>query len=847
MNDSTGSASQMGHRIKLVAAFGTAGGEKTSVARRLFHKVGINSTVLLAVRVFITGSVSVAAVGLLAAGVRARADDSAVAGTLHWANGDHLSGQLLGSTASHVRWQAPIFASPLDIDMRYVDSVRFRAAKQSAEAREPIRFVTDSGDVLDGRLLDFTEQHVILQSRRLGTVRILRSAVRRFFRRPQPGPTTTTGVDDWRSRQLDKREPDRIRPIGKSNWRTLKPTEPALKWQTNAAGELTTTTFGAEAFRDLKLPSVAEIELVLRWRNRPRFRIAFATPDSDKLSRETVRLETWDDELTLRVLAGNGQFKQIHTLPKQSKSIRLRLMWSQRTGKLSVFSRDFEFFGTMRTGNQSAPGHTGLYIQNLGTDLTLTALRVGDWHGAEPPEDTDRTSHILLAQGEAVFGQIQAYDPASRSLIVTDRAGGRRKIAIDQVAQVELGERQATRANRPLELSYQDGAVLRGTLQSIDGSALVLETAYCDQPIRCQLAGANAIKIVKAGSAPDDRTDAVLECEDTRLRGTLMPPVSGDSFAWRLVDGTSTVPLSMDYPAHIARNITATGESSEAAEMPDVLHLANGDAVPCRIQTIDDTFLHLRTNVAKAGRIPLQYVKAIHLHSGDHLPTLGFGGRGWRVSQQQEELVERTAERVVFRGPATLGHANLLKADEIQFDLQWNDRVGALMMISLFASDVGRRADPSFLVYYMGQQMYVQAKQPQVQGVLRRSMLTNGRATVRLSLSPEHCRVFVNQKEALRQPIRVQDKTGSGIVLSVQQLNIKPRPEAGLRVAPQRSDLLTISNLQVGTNRVPFGPLRIDEPKKELLLTVPRSEKQNPPTHMLVAQNGDLLRGRLSN
>ena len=37
----------------------------------------------------------------------------------------------------------------------------------------------------------------------------------------------------------------------------------------------------------------------------------------------------------------------------------------------------------------------------------------------------------------------------------------------------------------------------------------------------------------------------------------------------------------------------------------------------------------------------------------------------------------------------------------------------------------------------------------------------------------------------------------------------------------------------------------IDEAKRDRLLTLPRTQRDSPPTHLIISKNGDFLRGRI--
>jgi thiol-disulfide isomerase/thioredoxin len=97
--------------------------------------------------------------------------------------------------------------------------------------------------------------------------------------------------------------------------------------------------------------------------------------------------------------------------------------------------------------------------------------------------------------------------------------------------------------------------------------------------------------------------------------------------------------------------------------------------------------------------------------------------------------------------------------------------------------------------------------------------------------------VFVNDNQMLDQPLNEKDRQGRGIILSVQGTNGNAKKAL--------KNLLTLSDFKVVRSEGSLHGLRVDQEKMQLLLTVPRMRKKSPPTHVLVARNGDLLRGRL--
>ena len=280
-----------------------------------------------------------------------------------------------------------------------------------------------------------------------------------------------------------------------------------------------------------------------------------------------------------------------------------------------------------------------------------------------------------------------------------------------------------------------------------------------------------------------------------------------------------------------------------APDMMDVVHLRNGDVVPCRVESITETHLQVAPVFAQAGRIGRQKVKAIEFNS-DQYPTIsGFDDPGWVIQEQQKGAVRRAEDQIVFSGTATLSHPELLQGNEFQFDVQWGPgETPTVMTFGLFTQDIKRVSSQHHLiVYFLRDQLYLQGRVDGQQAlhVMRPMQLANRHASIRLALTDDHLEVFVDKNRAIRQRYTRKDRTGKGLVLQVQQ--------SGNRrgVVNPRNRLVTVSKLRVGPSAGLSGGRDIDDEKKQLALTVPRSRKKNPPTHVLVAQNGDLLRGGL--
>ncbi len=104
--------------------------------------------------------------------------------TLHWKNGDALSGALLPSTGPWVSWDSPVFLDPLQVNIRSLHSIRFPETIRQKNHR--FRFTTVFGDVFDADFIDSDPETLILKSQRFGRFQLKRSALYAAHRKDHP-------------------------------------------------------------------------------------------------------------------------------------------------------------------------------------------------------------------------------------------------------------------------------------------------------------------------------------------------------------------------------------------------------------------------------------------------------------------------------------------------------------------------------------------------------------------------------------------------------------------------------------------------------------------------------------
>jgi hypothetical protein len=103
---------------------------------------------------------------------------------MRWKNGDILVGTLLDSTSDRIRWASAIFTSALAVDAKALESIMF--VDVTERPTEAFRMVTVAGDVFVADLVGSDEKSFHVSSQRYGRVLVNRDAVYTLNRRIHP-------------------------------------------------------------------------------------------------------------------------------------------------------------------------------------------------------------------------------------------------------------------------------------------------------------------------------------------------------------------------------------------------------------------------------------------------------------------------------------------------------------------------------------------------------------------------------------------------------------------------------------------------------------------------------------
>jgi len=756
-------------------------------------------------------------------------------GTLHCANGDAIPGRLSSADGETLCWQSPLFKELLTLAMPNLNAVVFERSVGHRRATESYRVVLRNGNVLHGEIKDVNEQHVVLASARHGQLAIDRSVVRSLRRMDDPSV-----ICDG--------------PIGLAGWRILEETCTIADLIANDAGHLSTTRPFAELFCPLSMPDQAAIEVTLRTDSELAFSLAFTDRPS-----ETIRVETWDRELVMTV---GHEFEPIATLNKHdSQELQLRLHWDRKSGTLAAYSKDGSKMATIARPPSMDKSRPGFYIQNKGSDLTLARLHVTRWTGEFPREADDGKNYIRLADGRTIYGRMTGFDAQQQEFDLETKSG-KQQIAANDVDSVYVVDETNKPDDKPEhKLVYFDGTRLTGVVTSMADGSATIRTTYCAEPIKSALRGIARLSILNPVEKSEDSSYR-LYCDGHVFQGNLVGDDDSDGVVcWQPVGGVGSSPLARKGEAHFVR-VGAVGlKPLDPKLFSDTLFLTNRDTIPCRIDTIDKDSVHIQTAFTDTVKIPCEHVKAIEL--GKALWRSGFGDVGWHtvasqprssrpaveppgrprkgeqpspateqgdVEQgdvEQGDTVQWDAEKVVFTGPGIFGHDLMMHCNEIQFDLTWNPTENAGLTIGLLGDSAEAPPIP-VRISCLGNIVEVWRFWRNIRPIV---VPEEGTARFKVRIENGRFRITVNNQLAYSAPYDPRQYGGRGITFSQER---------------KRWREFTISGFEAGQSTGTFVPCSVDQESKRQVLTVPRFSKKSPPKHILIAGNGDLLRGHLS-
>lgn len=552
---------------------------------------------------------------------------------LRWKNGDSLTGKLLESKSGKIRWKSPYFTEALDIETNVLDSLDF--SKQDVPVTGAFRVGTVSGAILTADIIGSDEDSILFLSDRYGTFKMNRELIYSLENREHANLVFDgSQLAAWKLTEQDDNK--------KQNQISNKPTG----WYAERGGQPRTDQSKTNIFYPLEWTTRFEIDLELESTTSPP---GFVFSLGKNLY-EALRVETWAREL---VVVQGTLFEKILTIKPQHRNFRLRLAYDQETRVLKVFDVNGNLLLKLDDVNPTTEV-PGIYIYNRGHDLTVKRLRVYNQTNESKLQQVDFSKpRVHMINGEVFHGKLFVENGKT---YVRNMDGTRSDINLLQVDRVVQPGRKLKSEDQNMELAYIDGSVISGQVVQMSQDNVLIQTSFAEQPITCSLNGASLLRFgantnIKTPIASYDK----MFFPSGSLRGqVIFHPNEKSSIKWQPVGTSKPVNIANNLSPRIERHNKRLSRlhSFDIKIFPHLLHLKNGEVIPCRILLYDGTNINFRSPFITETNISTKQIKGIefsigktHTRKENRNPITITGGNKHRIILEDGRILEGQMRR----------------------------------------------------------------------------------------------------------------------------------------------------------------------------------------------------------
>lgn len=793
------------------------------------------------------------------AGSSVVADDA----TLMWGNGDALQGELVEADEASIVWKSPLFNDPLRIRMSAISSVTFPSKKDGTPEPNLYRILMRNGDVLFGQLKAADEETLTFAGTRFGTFQLLRTGILGIQKSVGGGGgilyTGPRGLEGWQPAfRRSVEEPAANQPQAVFNVlnfarggapaaaeeKAADPVKPGT-WAELPDGSIRTAKTDAALFLPQKFPDRYEVEFDLHSKKGLSFVVAFGRDTKNGL-----RIESW---INVLVAARGTKFVSLMEIPETEQTLHLHLFIDHKEKKMSVFSHAGDRLGEIDL--IGLRGMEGVTLRNGDGELTLRKLTIRSWDGSEPRIDAGSGTQFQLADGSKKSATLKSVNAETGAITISEN-GTDVELTSDQLSSISFPMDAAAGAQErgATQLIWNDGGYISGSLKSIQNGEAGILANYAKEPLRCRLE--NALRLgLTPGTLEEVQTDRLFHSGKT-LQGSLVVDGEADRpIQWKPLGGLSSSTLRNGGNARFVRGSEVKHFSEQPEQFqnfPDVLYLKNNDVIPCRFESMTETDVNLTTPFSDARSFAKDKVRAIELGATGRIHHRGFSEPGWKgIAAKQKDR-----DKLTFRGSNRYSHPSVLTGDTIRFRLRWPLQSYSNLTMSLYGTGAGTDKSASHVCFSIMQatlQISDEAPKQNNQFMFRGFGGQNANEMIRAPKGDVNVQIVARDGNLLISVDGKQVKSlklnpaGAGLKGLAFSANVQNMGNVVIngRVQQAETEGVEISEFEIDNLSGASVRQFIEEEVRQMALTVPRFRRDSPPTHVLVAANGDLLRGRL--
>jgi len=584
-------------------------------------------------------------------------------------------------------------------------------------------------------------------------------------------------------------------PAGLTGWEQAPPES----WR-EEAGRILTDRAGATVTRDVAAPPRARYVIRLSRRQAAEFRIVVAAaerPGDDGYVLQAVGVDDGGALMLVRRAGGRAAIEPLPAVPWQGDTLDVVLFVDQERGRLAAILPDAEGAEARRafevTLPAAAPSRLSgrIRIELTAGQICLERLEVTPWRGDEPTlRDANETT--ILAQGGGLEGFSVTSFSAADGAFVLARGGETKRLAAADVEEIRFPDRDEAAAEPPLRIVRADGGTISGDLVRVDDRAVWLRRRGIDAAV----AVPHAAIVTLLGQRPEPPREepagrvGTLLAGDDRARGWLVEAPDG-GLAWQ--------PLG-----------SVTSAAFAAGDVDAELEFVPRPAARRKAGDVE---------VGGIGGMVNRDVEGFFVVA--MMTEDGAAARDGRIQPGDRIVAVAPTERSEFVDTKDLDNETVTQL--------LRGRVGTVVRIRLTDGAGGN---------------------PRVIELTRAQIHVAGREILEAALQT-HLRLG-------RAPEPDIDPQGEYPALVV----LRSGDVAACRIEAIDADAVLLrtplaGGADAGSVRVPgalvkavelipaAGRREIDKTLRDRLLTLPRMQRDRPPTHLLRLVDGDYLRGRL--
>lgn len=716
------------------------------------------------------------------------AADGGRAGTLDLPGGGSMEGQLLPAPApaagarGTLLWRASAFTTPFEFHLDEIDGIHFPRPAAPKNAGA-WRIMLHGGDVLTADLEAIDGDRV--------TVVLGGGSRPQRLRIDRAAIDRLTSVDRGAAAGF-------VGPGGLAGWEQ----QPADTWLETAAG-IGSASRGAKVSRDVGGPVRAVYDMVLAWRRQPACRVAVAAgatgePDPYQLELFSAAEDAKPELLLVREekdRAASEPLPEVEPAVDAPRRLRVVLFVDQERGRLAIVLPET---GPEPVADVTIPPPAGRrpssrFRLSSGGDIELESLRVTEWNGELPTLDRREQTVVVRRDGKRVAGNLEPLAAGAAELIVRD-ADADQKVPLADAREILFPATATATPARPAVVRAlgADGVTLGGELVRIDDEMIWLRRDGIDEPVGLPLGALAMLESRQRTTEPRPLPGRIgrLRGQGFDARGAIVAADAG--VGWQPVgcvaaSGFAAGPGAGAVLDYVERS--AAGQDAGADEVGGLGAQVNDD---------DEGFFviaMMRDDGAAAidGRI----------QPGDRIVAVA---------------PEKGSRFVETKGLELETVMNLLRG-----------RIGTSVRLKVTAND---------------------GTDPREVELVRRTIHVVSADVLKAALT-EHARLAPGDVhvEAVSEdfPSLAFLRTGDVLPCAVEAID-----EEGIRIrtplgaASRREAVRVPAALVQAVELTPSAASRgIDKTRLDRLLTLPRMQRANPPTHLLRLADGDYLRGRV--